>query len=50
MRRYATRTLLVAAFPGVETPGNHRISLREKRDWDLPLYWPPRCDLIDVTD
>ena len=30
-RRSATRTLLVAAFPGVETPGYHQASLREKR-------------------
>ena len=36
MRRSATRTLLVAAFPGVETPGYHRISLREKTHCDLP--------------
>jgi hypothetical protein len=31
MRRSATRTLLVATFPGVETPGYHQASLREER-------------------
>jgi hypothetical protein len=32
MRRSATQCLGIALSPGVETPGYHEISLREKRD------------------
>jgi hypothetical protein len=35
MRRSATRWVFDASFPGVETPGYHRISLRENPLWDL---------------
>ena len=31
MRRSSTRTLLVAPFPGIETPDYHEVSLREKQ-------------------
>jgi hypothetical protein len=32
MRRSATPWVLVASFPGVETPGYHQTSLREERN------------------
>jgi hypothetical protein len=36
MRRSATRRVGLPPFPGVETPGYHRISLREKHHCGLP--------------